>query len=584
MGKFILCTSQNDYSVLKNNVKEYFEKSSESIGSFGYLCTFKKLRINTKNSYCFGNDFAAGVGTFFYNGKRDSRALKDILQDFNGDISELRKKVVGSYCLIIYKDKKMFLFVDPATTYNVYYHIDVNNNNIIATTTYYHVASICKDIEVDRYMFISEWLHSILRESTMFKNVYKLSGDKALVFADNKWNVESIEYSSGSTESDMIQKIKTMYSPLKDFEKTSIFLTGGQDSRLTLALLLSLNIKPLICYGRGNSSDTCTKQKDLDIVEEIANKFKLQIQYMDWSDSDQSQKYNYLRKYGELYTIYCMNKNFMREFEERLNTDFVCFGYFGEVFRTIESIENYNKEVFSLRDYMNDIYLAADIGLFKNDNYKEYSSRIYKLLLEICDQTGLNPEQLTKKDFQKLNTVYRQRWDTQLNNYANLFVYSCPLFGDKTITDIAEREEYENKLYSKYQMKLISQFKRDLLEIPFFSHIKTKKYNPETFELVDSSITSKEKDAVRSIIKSPRIIYRLKLLYYILQKDKKGLEEIRKEYKEKEKLRKQLNKRDDLLDNVIDKNRAVSAMDARRIKHLLLLKYLIAQIGKDSMK
>ena len=583
MSKFILCTNKNDYTNLESNFEDFYEKSSDTNGVFGWLCTYKKLRIATKNFYRNGTDFAAGVGTFFYNEKNDAAALEDILNAFNNDVNELRKKIVGSYCIIIYKNKQLHIFVDAAGTYNVYYHLDEERKNIVITTTYYHVAKVCENIEIDKQMFISEWLHSILLEPTMFKNVKKLMGDKALTFTENFWEIQSIGYSMRDFSENMVESIKCMYYPLTKFNKSSIFLTGGQDSRLSLALLLSLKIKPLICYGRGNSSDTSTKQKDLDIVNEIARKYNLPIHYMNWNDSDQKNMNSYLSKYGELFTLYCMNKNFFCEFEERISTEFICFGYFGEVFRTVELIESYNKEVFTLREYIDEIYLAEDVKIFNNEQYKIYSERIYELLLEICIQKQMKPEALTKKDFQKLNTVYRQRWDTQLNNFANLFFYSCPLFGDKEITDIAEEEEYKYRLNSKYQMQLISKLESTILEVPFFSHIKVKEFNPDTYELIDKNMVSKNKDRIREIIKNPKIIYFLKNIYYVLQRDPKGLQEIRSEHQEKMHLKKLLTD-NRICEDVINLKYAIDMMDARRIKNLLLLKYLSDKVLNETDK
>ena len=46
------------------------------------------------------------------------------------------------------------------------------------------------------------------------------------------------------------------------FDKTGIFMTGGQDSRLNLAILLGIGVKPKLYYGVGNSANTFTKKED----------------------------------------------------------------------------------------------------------------------------------------------------------------------------------------------------------------------------------------------------------------------------------------------------------------------------------
>ena len=576
MAKFVLCSSRDCYEKLSKNIEFNFQKSAEINSDFGYLSIYRKLRIKTNNFISLGDDFAGGVGTFFYNNKRDVEALHDILLDFDGNINCLRDKIIGSYCIIIKKNNIVFVFVDPASTYNVYYTIN-EKNEIIATTTYYHLALATKDITIDEDMFISEWLHSTLRDVTIFKEVYKLTGDRIIKFENNKWRIIEIGFSTYNIECNLAEMIRSMYAPLRDFKRTGIFLTGGQDSRLSLSLLLALGLKPLICYGQGNSSNTSTKQKDLDVVKNIANSYKLPFHLMNWNDSDESDMNTYLNKYGELYSLYCMNKNFMKEFEQIINADFICFGYFGEIYRNIETIENYNKNCFTLLEYIDDMFLLTEKKILNKKNYKIYRNKIYTLLLQICKLNNLDENNLTKNDFQKLNTAYRQRWDTQINNYANLFMYSCPLFGDKKITDYVENISYNEKCNSKFLMKLISSFEKELLCFDFFSHIKIKQFNTNTFELTDKHLSYKWKDKIRNIIQNPHILFFLKSIYYNIQNDRKGLNELKKERIEKKHLKNTLENMN-IINNKIDCVKAIDLMDARRIKNLDFLYYLITNI------
>lgn len=585
MGKFLLCSNTNQFENLKQKLGSFFVESSSLKEKFGNLCVYNKLRVNSKNVYECNLGFVAGTGTYIYKCKKDKEALEEVWKDFDGNINLIRNNMIGSYCIIIYKNEQLFLFVDGANTYNVYYYLEESTNNLIATTTYYHIASVISDKSVDDMMFISEWLHSTILDFTMFNKIKKLTGNRMLTFKEGIWQIESVEYPNKCLEVELYKGVYELYSPLKEcFNNTSIFLTGGQDSRLSLALLLSLKIKPKVYYGVGNSSDTCTKKDDLNIVYSIADKYELPVQLMDWNDSDYNNKADYLNKYGELFTVYCMNKNFMNEFEEKIDTDFICFGYFGEVFRIIESIESYDKEIFTLDEFIDDLYLSGIKKLFKDNYYKEYRSRIYTLFREVCSQKEIDPEHLTKKTFQKLNTIYRQRWDTLLNNFANMFFYSFPLFGDKNITDVAEEQSYESRINSKYQMQLIKKFEPSLLDIPFFSHIKTKSYNGETNELTDTHISSRMKDKIREIVKNPVIIYKLKIVYYLIRKDKKGLKEIKLEQSEKKSIKKELGEKKVMVSDIINVNYAIDSMDARRIKYLLLLEYMITELVENTEK
>ena len=142
----------------------------------------------------------------------------------------------------------------------------------------------------------------------------------------------------------------------------------------------------------------------------------------------------------------------------------------------------------------------------------------------------MDTEHLTKDEFQTLNSIYRLNWDLKLNQLANLFCYSFPLFADRTALEHINRVPYQQKINSKFQMECIEGFWPQLLSIPFFSHIKPKKYNPATHELTETTVSVRLKDKVKCLVKNP-VLYRMcRYMYYVLRGDGKGLKEIRKLY------------------------------------------------------
>ena len=138
MGKLLFCSEGSDFEKI-NSLVTGFSVSSSGKGEFGQYSTYQKLRLPTKNRYQSGNDFAIGVGTFIYNGKKDADALKDILQNWNDDIG-IRRSIIGSYCIGIYKSGVFSLFVDESATYKLYFYLDPDTHRFAATTTLYHLA------------------------------------------------------------------------------------------------------------------------------------------------------------------------------------------------------------------------------------------------------------------------------------------------------------------------------------------------------------------------------------------------------------------------------------------------------------
>ena len=122
-----------------------------------------------------------------------------------------------------------------------------------------------------------------------------------------------------------------------------------------------------------------------------------------------------------------------------------------------------------------------------------------------------------------------------MNQFANLFFYSFPLFGDRRALDYIAHVPYTERTDSKFQMKCIEAFTPSLLEIPFFSHIKPKVYNSQTHELTEEEITVLLKDRIKGCVSNP-VLYRLcRYMYYVLRGDKKGLREIHALYQDSQK-------------------------------------------------
>lgn len=68
---------------------------------------------------------------------------------------------------------------------------------------------------------------------------------------------------------------------------------------------------------------------------------------------------DYLGKYGEMYSIYGMSKNFFHEFEESMQGEFFTLGYLGETFRDVETIVDYPHENYTLSQYIDEMFLPA---------------------------------------------------------------------------------------------------------------------------------------------------------------------------------------------------------------------------------
>lgn len=536
MGKILLSSSDKIYNDIESKIIG-FKKNSEVLDGFVKICTYSKKNIETENMVVKGSDFCAGVGTYIYKSKIGKDALEKIFLDFDFNM-DIRSDIVGSYCIVINKGNKLCIFIDPASTYNVYYHLSSDGKEIVLTNTYFHIALTNSECSIDEQKFIANYQHKCINGDTPFYGIQKLMGGEAIVFEHGVWSLHSIECPSIDYKKHVVDKAVEMYSNIGElFHTSGVFMTGGQDSRLALSLMLNRGMKPTLFYGVGDSEDTNTKTQDLECVKAISKRYDLPIEIMNWGNSYTEDRDSCFKKYGEMALIYSMNLNIFNEFEKNIKCDFLALGYFGEVYRNVETIEKYKQTSFKLDDFIDDLYLNGGESAFLGDEFLKYRSYIKSQFEIICKVNNMDPYNLTKQDFQTLNTVYRQRWDTVMNNFANQFCYSMPLFGDYQLTKLAEKTDYEAKEQSRFLLDIMQKMDSEIVLLPFFSHIKVKKFDSKNGILYDAKIATRLKDRIRSRIRSERLMKFARKIYYVLLRDKKGKEECELQYSEKKQLK-----------------------------------------------
>ncbi len=524
MGKYLICSHHEDYEKITSLFKG-FTISATGKSLFGEYAAYRKLRLHTENRFQDGDDFAVGVGTFIYKGDKDAGALKGILRDWTGDLN-IRENIIGSYCIGVYKNGEFSLFVDECASYKLYYYLDTETNRFAATTTFYHLAK-GMNCSVDDEAFLGDVFFCNVGGCTMCPQVHWLTGERELHYQDGVWTVRRIVCPNEKLDTGLCEYLKDKYKDIPHvFTQSATFLTGGQDSRITLAFMLALGMKPTCCYGIGDSTVTNTKNEDMHCVQRIAEQNDLPVYLMNWKDSDLDGCADYLSKYGEQYTIYGASKNFFGEFEEKMEGEFFTFGYLGEAFRAVEAITDYPQEYYTLEQYVDDIYLQPFRNQIQNSAFLALRENVYQQYCICCGALEMDIKHITKDEFQILNSFYRLRWDMRMNQLANMFFYSFPLFADRKAYNYIDHVPYHHKLYSKFQMECIEEFYPSLLEIPFFSHIKPKSYNPETHELTEKQLVVGLKDKVKKRVTNPTLYRFFRYMYYILRGDMKGLQEI----------------------------------------------------------
>lgn len=538
MAKLIISSSRDRFEKMAHSIDPVFDVSSFESGEFGAVQTYSKLNVPTVNCYHCGDGFAMGVGTFICNGKRDKSALEAVFHRYDGSVRDIQQQLMGSYVILVAKDNELVIFIDGGGLYNFYYQI--GDDDLIAANSLFHLGAGLDDVPLNEDAVVQAiFQYAILNDETIIEGVRRLRGDQALVFEGNSWEVRNLPSISWAIPYDEAfwPSISRRFEHFGyAFERPGVGMTGGQDSRTALALLLSAGVRPQLVYWRGNSTTTNTKQVDEDIVNAIAARCNLVVKKWNAYDGGREGFRADLRKYGEYALAYGYNENLFRELRST-QCDFLTFGYFGELLRNIEEIGAYQKEKFSIEEYFDDLYLRGSYGNAYG-NYARYRLAQIEFLKEFCLGCGLDPENLTKNDFQIIHTeTYRKRADVFLENFANLFVYSTTVLGDKVITDTISKLPFDVKQESRPMLEALSALAVELLEIPFYSHSRKMVYDQERFCLRDAhGVQQSLKQYVQQSKKSAWYYSLARNLYHILNGDRKSLREAQRDGAERQAL------------------------------------------------
>lgn len=494
MSNFCLTSKDHlidKYKVIKENAGYKLSGSVES-KSINYL-SFHKFTFKNENYLAIGDDFVGAVGTMIYKETTENMLL-NLYNDWKGDISEIRKQSIGSYCVIIKKGDCITVFGEENYMYNIYYYLA--DSSFIISNSFVDVKTVYgKELEIDTLNFLELAFNTyIIGEETIYKGVKRLCGDEFIQIDLNlnktevkKMNVdwriyENLSYSDRikKLSDNLIKKTKVIYDA---YGTPALSMTGGLDSRLCIAPVLANNVKPDLYYGVGNSILTDTKDMDLKINQMYAEKFGLSLEVMDWSTTIPLDKdwQKYFERYSESFSQYNAS-SCVFEALEKVPNHYMVFGYFGELYRNLPWIENLQKEYITLDEYIDDYFMqqVSFERLIRSTNipYEEFREHIKKKMVKLCNRYGINPEKINVEEYRYLYLEYLRIGCSIMLNLVNKMRYiSYPIAEDDVYKYCSlSRQEH---LGAKFMLDMYKQIYKPVLEIPFFTHCELRNYNEE---------------------------------------------------------------------------------------------------------
>lgn len=517
-------------TIVENSEKAGFQQSGYQQKDQYSLAVFEKLKVKTSNFYkTEEDDFIATAGTLIYKEVQGAESLKKLYEDFNGNVEGVRENIIGNYLLCIKKFNKLYIFCEENNLFNVFY--GCNEGEWIVSNSLFDIAETRKDRLTLNKMNLIEYTfqYGILGNGTIFDQYFKLQGDEyiSVDLESDSFSVHKAPMKTFAPDfSDEDEIVEALVKQLKytagvignNFNKTTLCMTGGLDSRIVFSSMLANNLKPGLTYGVGNTSLTNTKNRDLEINRIFSQTFNLDLNVMDWSTKDVfNQSWpDFMKTYGFLSMAYSGSSNVFDEFMS-LDTEFIDFGYFGEPFRNIPWIEDLDSDTFSLDRFLTEYYLNPALkDMMSESDYDEFRSHINLKFLKVCDKFNINPQCIHVDHFQYLHNEYRKSADAKMLNLANRWYNSVSILSQKTIQDFSLIISADMKRDAGFMLRMMNMLYPDVLSIPFFSHCENWSFDKSSYRLIPVKSTGNAGKCIKSllkrIIRNESVINSLKIL------------------------------------------------------------------------
>ena len=253
---------------LPGEISELFARQGfgqpEVVSNGAYsLFLYAKQIAGEKQLARFDNgDFCACTGTLIYAGETGVAALRLLYRDFSVD-QQCAGKLYGAFCVILRKDGESFLFIDRLGVYDVFRGQDetVWSSSFLAVLSSLQESSINSQALYE-YVFqgATYGYETVIREIGLADPdwLYRFSEHvEALETGSRLTPVISEESQEAHLERNLAN-LRSFYQSIAHCYADNIdtALSGGYDSRLTLALLQEQGVMPQIhVYGRPADAD-----------------------------------------------------------------------------------------------------------------------------------------------------------------------------------------------------------------------------------------------------------------------------------------------------------------------------------------
>lgn len=378
--------------------------------------------------------------------------------------SSFLKKINGEFLIIVYNKKKKIFFIinDRYTSIPLYY---IYHNNILYfSNNYLYLYKKIKNkvqLTLKQDSFIEFLIFRKLHGNKTFDNKIKYLDYASKVEVSKKFKISKYWFPSFKKKSyenlndcsSTFIKIITHALKIKLNKKKSInlFLSGGLDTRLILASLLNLKIKPK-CFTFGfNKNSEFFYAKQLTKIYKLKHNFikinkKEIINHLKYKFQISSGMYNHFINFFSKKKIKIIKQNDVTLHGHGLDYMFQGMYMPNHQFKIFNK-STHLKYFVNLKDQRDLIKYYFDNSTYKTRNFNvdQYCNNSYKKVIK--QKIILN----LKKDFKEIYKIKsnNDKWEYLLiknlsRHYSHLDVISLSEYG------LEKKIAYENELFNFY--------------------------------------------------------------------------------------------------------------------------------------
>lgn len=491
MSKFLLTNDRRMYSCAKEQLQNSrFKLGFDFSGEGIYALTTTKLLVDNVNSHQDGWNFILTNGTLLYDNCTGAEMHSKLLASYNASmkIERIRDNCYGIYAIGLYKDKRLTVWGDKSSIYDIFYYIG-DGVWAISSSLSLLVHILKEKLSVNKLNLMEQLARNcILGGETVFNEIKRLEGHCVLQANSRELSIDDshlMKFESFENDDEAfneaahtLQKIAKLFSLC--YGKPAVSLTGGLDSRTILASYLSADVKPDIVYGFGNSRLIKSSNEDTGIVREYSRKFGLDMNILPLNDTLPIDKlWDELIADFEEDALFTRGNKDIIDYFARSPYPFFEIGKFGEFYRDAGwDILKKESECATVKDVAEKWYFKSLDGNIIH-TYPGLRDHMLSKLGKCAHKYDVDPDRIERRDLQIFALEY-YTLSCHVLNFVNRFRFcSCIIAESKLWSKFYDADRKD----SSPILRLLNALYPAVLDIPIYSRWRYMCYDRKSMKL-----------------------------------------------------------------------------------------------------